>query len=130
MDSNGTELVVVTGGEVAQFVPGSRDKRKSKVAEPPPVNHDQLRSYFNRLLKLHIEKQEAADAIKEVAAEAKGAGFSGKALLQMVKRHMETAEQRAERIAVQEEIDRMCVALGAYVDTPLGSAAMRAAAAE
>lgn len=90
--------------------------------------HDALRSYVERLVRLSEQKIETATEIKELAEKAKGDGFSKKALMMLVAQEMETAGQRAERLAVAEELDRMKAALGMFQDTPLGAAAMQAAA--
>lgn len=90
--------------------------------------HDALRNYVDRLVRLSEQKAETVAEIKELAEKAKGDGFSKKALMMLVAQEMETADQRAERLAVAEELDRMKSALGMFQDTPLGAAAMQAAA--
>lgn len=90
--------------------------------------HDELRSYVDRLVRLHEQKAETAAEIKDVAEKAQGDGFSKKALLVLVKQELETAEQASERRAIADEVERMKTALGMFADTPLGGAAMQAAA--
>lgn len=71
-----------------------------------PSNHgvtaDQLRAFFERIERLHEERQAIGDDIKEVFAEAKGNGFDVKAMkIVLQKRRMDHAD-RLEQEAIVE----------------------------
>lgn len=69
----------------------------------------QLRAVIQRIESLESDKQEIADDIKEIYAEAKGTGFDTKAIRTIVKlRKLDTAE-RQEQEAI---IDLYKAALG------------------
>jgi len=84
--------------------------------------------FFDRIVNLEKEKQALADDIKEVYAEAKQEDIDVKALRLAVKRHLESDEKRMLREAAEEEADRILSALGEFVNTPLGEAAVKAGA--
>jgi uncharacterized protein (UPF0335 family) len=86
--------------------------------------HDRARSYVDRFVRLLQEKADLAESIADLKTEAKGAGFVPKALVELAKREMETAEQRAKRVELAEEIERLEAALGVFVGTPLGRSAV------
>lgn len=101
------------------------DKRGGSAPDPQTQDsNNQVRSYVDRIVRLEEEKRETAKAIKDVYDEAKSAGFAPKAIRIVVKREMETADQRAAREAVEAEADLIIAALGAFVDSPLGQAAV------
>ena len=72
-------------------------------------------------------KQTLAEDIKEIYIEVKSAGYDVKAMRMLVKEHMESAEKKAKREEVERNAELMRAALGAFVDSPLGAAAMERA---
>jgi uncharacterized protein (UPF0335 family) len=60
----------------------------------------QLRSFVERIEKLEEEKKALAEDVREVYAEAKGAGFDIKALRTVVRLRMQDSEQRKEHEAL------------------------------
>lgn len=85
------------------------------------VNGDQLRSIVERIERLAAEKKAIADDIAEIYVEAKGNGFDQKIIRLLVRERAMKAADREEREALLEVYR---AALGGYVDTPLGAAAM------
>src|SRR5574338_1186545 len=86
---------------------------------------DRLRSLVERIERLEEEKRDLATDIKEVYAEAKGAGFDVKIMRQLVR------ERRLDRDDFDEQqtlLDIYRRALGMLADTPLGEAAVKRAA--
>lgn len=82
---------------------------------------DRLRSFIERIERLESEKRELAADIKEVYAEAKGTGFDTKTIRRIVK------ERTRDHDDVEEALYALYKrALGEFVSTPLGAAAMRA----
>ena len=77
---------------------------------------DQLRALVERIERLVAEKQGIADDIKEVFAEAKGAGFDTKILRQVLKLRNADAGEVAEANAV---LALYCEALGMQMSLPL-----------
>jgi uncharacterized protein (UPF0335 family) len=88
--------------------------------------NNQLKAIVERIEKLEEEKSAIAEDIKEVFAEAKGAGFDPKILKQVLALRKKDASKRAEEQAL---LSVYMDALGMLADTPLGKAAMRAAGA-
>lgn len=60
----------------------------------------QLRALVERIEKLEEEKKALAEDVREVYAEAKGAGFDVKALRAVVRLRMQDSEQRKEHEAL------------------------------
>ncbi len=88
------------------------------------VDGEALRRYVSRAMALLEERDSVGEALKEVYAEAKEAGFVTAQLRQIVK------EQRMEPLTLQSHLDAMDMlrhALGGLADTPLGEAAVAAA---
>lgn len=83
-----------------------------------------LRSYIERVERLEEEKRALVADIAEIYKEAKGNGFEPKIMRIIVRDRRMKAADRAERDAL---LDTYRAALGDYVSTPLGDAAMRAA---
>lgn len=80
---------------------------------------DKLKSFVERIERLEEEKHATANDIKEVYAEAKGAGFDVKIMRQVIK------ERRMDRDDLDEfesVLDVYRRALGMLADTPLGRA--------
>lgn len=66
------------------------------------VTADQLRSYVERAEQLAAEKQDIAEAKKELMAEAKGAGYDTKIILKIVAMRKRKADDLAEEEAILE----------------------------
>jgi uncharacterized protein (UPF0335 family) len=88
---------------------------------------DRLKSFIERIERLESEKRDLAGDIKEVYAEAKGTGFNPKIMRQIIKERRMDKDDLDEREALLDTYRR---ALGMFVDTPLGEAAMERAAAK
>jgi uncharacterized protein (UPF0335 family) len=83
----------------------------SKADETPGAGHnsagaaDLLQSYVKRYEKRDEDRQEAADDLKEILAEAKGAGFDVKVLRKVLarrKRERDEVEAEDEMISLYE----------------------------
>lgn len=66
------------------------------------VTAEELRQFVERIETLESEKQEAADAQKEVYAEAKGRGYDSAVLRKVVARRKRNRDELAEEEAVLE----------------------------
>jgi hypothetical protein len=71
--------------------------------------------------------QALREDIKEVCTEAKEAGILVMPLKLAVRRYLETETERNARLGKEEEAERIMRALGEFVNTPLGEAAVYAA---
>lgn len=86
---------------------------------------ERLRSFIERIERLEEEKRALAADIKEVYAEAKVTGLDPAIMRKIVR------ERRMDKDDLDEQetlLDIYRRALGMLADTPLGEAAMRAAA--
>lgn len=92
---------------------------------PHEIASGQIRSFVERLESLEAEKKATSDDIKDVYAEAKGSGYDPKVLREVIRIRKQDRSKRAEFEAVLELYRE---ALGDLNGTPLGEAAMRAAA--
>lgn len=92
------------------------------------IESNELRRYVDRLVALSNEKAEVQDAIKVVFAQAKDAGYDVAALRIVLKRALEDEPTKVARQSAEDIADAMMAALGMLFDTPLGEAAIRAAA--
>lgn len=70
----------------------------------------QLRAFVERIENLNVEKQTVSDDIKEVFAEAKGAGFDVKIIRKVLKVRQTDKDKRDEEEAL---LDLYLAALGA-----------------
>ncbi|MBT0780537.1 DUF2312 domain-containing protein [Paracoccus sp. pheM1] len=66
------------------------------------VAAEELRQFVERIEQLESEKRDISDQIKEVYAEAKGRGYDGPALRQIVALRRKDKDQVAEEEAVLE----------------------------
>ena len=66
------------------------------------VTGDELRQFIERLERLDAEKQDAADAQKEVMAEAKGRGYDTKVIRKVIARRKMDRDDLAEETALLE----------------------------
>jgi uncharacterized protein (UPF0335 family) len=64
------------------------------------VTADELRQFVERIEHLEGEKRDIAEQIKEVYAEAKGRGYDGAALRQIVALRRKDKDQVAEQEAI------------------------------
>jgi uncharacterized protein (UPF0335 family) len=85
--------------------------------------NDDLQRYVSRLETLETEKAEIAAQIRDVLQQAEDHGLHKRALRQVVKLRLMTADQLQAHVEVAEERERMMAALGMLRDTPLGEAA-------
>jgi uncharacterized protein (UPF0335 family) len=65
-------------------------------------NGAELRQFIERFERLAAEKQDIADAQKEVMAEAKGRGYDTKVLRQVIARRKRDRAELAESEAILE----------------------------
>lgn len=80
-----------------------------EVADSARSARDQIRAFVERIERLEEEKKAIADDIKEVFAEAKGAGYDVKALREVIRLRKQDRDERAEREAI---LDTYLAALG------------------
>ena len=66
------------------------------------VAADELRQFVERIEQLESEKKDITEQIKEVYAEAKGRGYDGPALRQIVSLRRKDKDQVAEEAAILE----------------------------
>jgi uncharacterized protein (UPF0335 family) len=85
---------------------------------------DHLKSFVERIERLSEDKQQVADDIRDVYAEAKGNGFDVKALRTIIRLRKQDATERAEHEAIVSTYES---ALGMLADTPLGKSAIERA---
>lgn len=84
-------------------------------ASLPPKTHNQggqLKSYVERFTALAEQMDELREDTKELAKEAKGNGFDATAIKAIVKRQMETADQKSKRENKEAVLDTYKNALG------------------
>lgn len=97
------------------------------------TNSDTIKANFvARKVRLLEEKHNNAEDIKELGIEFKKAGLSKveiDAINLAAKRSFETQAKREHRESVEQETANLKVALGAFLDSPLGAAAMERVAA-
>jgi uncharacterized protein (UPF0335 family) len=89
------------------------------------VAGDRLRSIVDRIERLEEERKALGNDIKDIYAEAKGAGFDVKVIRRLIKERKQDADELEEQETLLEVYRR---ALGEFVGTPLGAAALRAVA--
>jgi hypothetical protein len=85
--------------------------------------------FFDRLVALYRSMEALREDIKEVCIEAKEADLLVQPLKLAVRRHLETDKERNARVGKEEEAERILRALGEFVNTPLGEAAVQSATA-
>jgi uncharacterized protein (UPF0335 family) len=86
----------------------------------------QLKSVIERIENREEAKDEIAEEIRDIYAEAKGNGYDVKALREIVRRRKQDAEKLKEHETILETYMH---ALGMLSDTPLGQAALKRATA-
>lgn len=82
--------------------------------------------FVDRLVNLEEERRELALQIREVYDEAKNAGHLKGAIRLVVKRKLETEDQRETREAIEREAEQILATLGMLKGTPLGDYAVAA----
>jgi uncharacterized protein (UPF0335 family) len=90
----------------------------------PRANSD-LQRFTDRILRLMEEADALRADIKEVFGEAKSAGFHVPAMRETIKLLREKPHAKQKRVDREMARDLMLSALGAFVETPLGQAAVR-----
>jgi uncharacterized protein (UPF0335 family) len=75
------------------------------------IASDRLLSIIERVERLNEEKKDIQIAIKDIMAEAKGAGFDPKVIREVIKMRAEDRDDREEREAIR---DAYLKALGMY----------------
>lgn len=83
----------------------------------------ELRVLIERIERLDEERKAIVDDIKEVKKEAKGRGYSVKAIERLIKERAETPGQKELRRETEALADVYRAALGMLDGTPLGDAA-------
>ena len=83
------------------------------------------RSYFDRFVNLERQREDLAVDIKALAGEATRDGIDVPVMRLAVKRHCEDNRKRRKRIAKEGAAAALLEALGEFVNTPLGDAALR-----
>jgi uncharacterized protein (UPF0335 family) len=86
-----------------------------------PEQSSALRSYADRVVNMHEERDTLNGDIREVYREAKDAGFDTTTLREIVRELRMEPDARSSRYAL---LDTYRAALGLLVGTPLGDAAM------
>lgn len=86
---------------------------------------DRLHSLIERIERLEEERKQLGDDIKDIYAEAKSAGFDVKVMRQLIRERKKDPADVEEHETLLEVYRR---ALGMFVDTPLGEAAIRSVA--
>jgi uncharacterized protein (UPF0335 family) len=81
--------------DIAEHSPTS--ERPARQADVGGIAADRLRSFLERIERLEEEKKALADDLKDVYAEAKGAGFDTKIIRKVV------AIRKRDRAEVDEE---------------------------
>jgi uncharacterized protein (UPF0335 family) len=76
---------------------GIEAKSGSQAVEGAGIAADRLRSLVERIERLEEEKQALAGDIREVFAEAKGAGFDTKIMRQVIKLRKMESDDRQEQ---------------------------------
>ena len=61
---------------------------------------DELRAFIERIERQELEKQDIAEGIKEIYAEAKGRGYNTTALRKIIAMRKKSADDLAEEEAV------------------------------
>lgn len=82
---------------------------------------DVLKGFIERIERLEDERRSIGADLKEVYAEAKGNGFDTKIMRRLVRERRMDKDDLDEQETLIEVYRR---ALGMFVDTPLGEAAM------
>ncbi len=93
------------------------------------MDHEALRRYVERIEALRADRKEITDAIGDVFAEAKDAGFVRKKIQQMINEREMDPDARQSHYDLEDQY-RIALALRPLIGTPLGDAALAAAEAQ
>jgi sugar phosphate isomerase/epimerase len=85
--------------------------------------------FFDRIVALKRTMEACREDIKVVKAEARDADVKVTHLEHAIKLYLEPEERRNARLEKEAEAERILRALGEFVNTPLGEAAMESATA-
>lgn len=88
------------------------------------ASNDGLEKFVERIEKLEPERRDTVYSMNEVLLEAADRGFPKRALKEVVKRRLETAEAQTKRIDHEEALDALLSRLGMLAGTPLGDASV------
>ncbi len=69
-------------------------------------NPDDLKAIVERIERLHAERKDLADGIREIFSEAKGKGYDAKVIKQIVALRRQDASERAEHETILEVYKR------------------------
>lgn len=86
------------------------------------IGAEQLLAFIERVERLEEDRKTVSDEIKDVYAEAKGAGYDVKIVRKIVSIRKQDQDKRREE---EEILELYMQALGMLADTPLGSAAVK-----
>ena len=89
------------------------------------MNNNQLKAFVERLERIDEEKAALAEDFKSVLSEAKSTGFDTKIIKKILAMRKQDAHKLREEQAI---LSTYLDALGMLADTPLGQAALAAAA--
>jgi uncharacterized protein (UPF0335 family) len=89
----------------------------------PPGPTADLQQFVDRLERLETDKRDIAESINQVLQEAVDNGLHKKALRAVVKRRLESADEKVGREMFEDSLENMLARLGMLRDTPLGEAA-------
>lgn len=81
--------------------------------------------YGARINNLHNQKDAVTQDIADLYVEAKSKGHDVAVLRRAVKLLREDDVKKKKRLEIEEEAEMVAGRLGAFIDTPLGQAALR-----
>lgn len=101
---NASATLMGPDGEVVVAFTGRMDKRQGEAFSPSETGEtiaaEELRSFVERIERLAEEKKAIADDIRDVCTEAKGRGFSVKAIRTIVRLRAQEPHEREEEEAI------------------------------
>jgi uncharacterized protein (UPF0335 family) len=97
---------------IARNPRAGREGKRAKMSEASIGDNGQLRSYVERISKLHEERKQLGDDVADVLQEAASGGFDKAALKETVKVYMEPEEKRAKRAQKDDALSTYLAALG------------------
>jgi hypothetical protein len=128
---------------MAEKLKRTRAKAKANGGDEPregsnnfKVDRKEAKVFFDRLDSIHDEKESANSGfladIKELYGEASDAlGITKKAIRHVYGQHRQTLKRLAKEREMEaddiDQVDKLRLAIGSYVNTPLGKAAVEAA---
>lgn len=90
------------GGKSAKAPPKAKPGKQQEAFEPEEmgVSGQEIRNFIERVERLEEEKASLSDDIKEVMAEAKGRGYSPKAIRAIIKLRKQDPQERQAAEAI------------------------------